>query len=297
MSRNQILIVVAAIALAAVIFFLPKVVVNEGDKESFAKGETATAASEGHSEDDGHGHGAEPAAGATATAAAGAGDAHMTATPEQLMALTTARAKYDKATDEQTRTRLAGELAAAYASASKFDSAGYYYEMAANARPGEKSYKKAGDQYFEAFTYAATQERASELGAKARNMYEQVLKNNPSDLDSKTNIAMTYIATENPMQGITLLREVISADPNNEKALFNLGVLSMQSNQYDKAEERFRHLVSVNPKHVEGTFYLAVALAQTGKKEEAVATFNKVKQLSKDPALNASVDEELAKLK
>jgi tetratricopeptide (TPR) repeat protein len=294
MSRNQILIVVAAIALAAVIFFLPKVVVNEKDKESFAKGETATSVPDGHSEDDGHDHGATTE---TAAAAAGAEGAHMTATPDQLMALTTARAKYNKATDEQTRSRLANELAAAYATASKFDSAGYYYEIAANARPGEKNYKKAADQYFEAFTYAATQERANELGAKARNMYEQVLKNNPSELDSKTNIAMTYIATENPMQGIALLREVISTDPNNEKAIFNLGVLSMQSNQFDKAAERFQHLVTVNPKHVEGTFYLAVSLAQTGKKEQAVATFNKVKQLSKDPALVASVDEELAKLK
>ncbi|WP_242929442.1 tetratricopeptide repeat protein [Pontibacter vulgaris] len=295
MTRAQILIVVAAIALAAVMFFLPKVVVNEKDKQSFEKGATA-AVPEGHSEDDGHEHGTEPAAGAPATATS-ADAAHMTATPEQLLELATARAKYNKATDGQAKSRLAGELAAAYATASKFDSAGYYYEIAAKARPGEKSYKKAGDQYYQAFTFAATQERAKELGVKAREMYEQVLKNNPTDLDSKTNIAMTYIASENPMQGIMLLREVIAADPNNEKALFNLGILSMQSNQYDKAEERFRKLVAVNPEHIEGTFYLAVSLAETGKKEEAVALFNKVKKMSKDPALTTSVDEYLAGLK
>ncbi len=296
MKRAQILVLVAAIALAAVMFFLPKVVVNEDDKQSFEKGETA-AVPAGHSEDDGHDHGTEPAPGAPATATTSADAAHMTATPEQLLELATARAKYNKATDGQTKSRLAGELAAAYATASKFDSAGYYYEIAAKARPGEKSYKRAGDQYFQAFTFAATQERANELGAKARQMYEQVLKNNPSDLDSKTNTAMTYIASENPMQGIMLLREVITADPDNEKALFNLGVLSMQSNQYDKAEERFRKLVSVNPNHIEGTFYLAVSLAETDKKEEAVALFNKVKTMSKDPALITSVDEYLARLK
>ncbi|MDX5423214.1 MAG: tetratricopeptide repeat protein [Hymenobacteraceae bacterium] len=287
MSRSQILIVVAAIALVAAMFFLPKVVVNDDDKDAIAKGETTAAIPEGHSEDDGHDHGAP--AGAPA-------DVHMTATPEQMMELSTARAKYNKATDAQSRTRLAPELAAAYATAHKYDSAGYYYEVAANARGGEKSYKKAGDAYYEAFTFAATQERANELGSKARAMYEQVLKNNPSDLDAKTNVAMTYIASTNPMQGITLLREVIASDPNNQKALFNLGILSIQSNQYDKAVERFEKLISVNPEHVEGTFYLAVSLAETGQNERAKALFNKVKEMSSDPALAASVDEYLARL-
>ncbi|MDO6392439.1 tetratricopeptide repeat protein [Pontibacter sp. BT731] len=267
-------------------FFLPKVVVTKDDTTVAA--EQASPLPEGHSEDDGHDHGAAPAASADGV--------HAMATPEQLMELATVRARYNKATDTKTRGLLAGELAAAYTAASKFDSAGYYYELAAEARPGEKSYRRAGDQYFEAFTYAATQQRASEMGGKARKMYEQVLKNNPSDLDAKTNVAMTYIASENPMQGITLLREVISTDPKNQKALFNLGILSVQSGQWDKAAERFQELVAVNPEHVEGTFYLAVSLAETGKKEEAIRTFNKVKTMSSDPALTASVDEYLAKM-
>lgn len=287
MSRSQILIVVAAIALAAVMFFLPKVVVNKEEKGAIAQNEGTAATPAGHSEDDGHNHSAE---GGEAV------EAHMTATPEQLMELATVRSQYNKAADAQSRTRLAAELAAAYATANKYDSAGYFYEIAAKARPGENSYKKAGDAYYEAFTFAATQERANEFGAKARTMYEQVLKNNPSQLDAKTNVAMTYIATSNPMQGITLLREVIAADPKNEKALFNLGILSIQSNQYDRAVERFRNLISVNPQHVEGTFYLAVALAETGQAEEAKALFNKVKGMSEDPALAASADEYLAKL-
>lgn len=288
MSRSQILIVVAAIVLVAVMFFLPKVVVNEEDKGGFAKGETAAAASaEGHSPDDGHDHGAEE--GATA-------EAHAAATPVQLMELSTTRARYNKATDTQARMLLATDLAEAYATASQYDSAGYYFEEAAEARGGEKSYKKAGDAYYEAFTFATTQERGVELGAKAREMYEQVLKNNPSELDAKTNVAMTYIASTNPMQGITLLREVLASNPNHEKALFNMGILSIQSGQYDKAEERFQKLVEVNPKHVEGTFYLALSLANTGKGEEAKTLFTKVKSMSNDPALAASVDEELAKL-
>lgn len=288
MSRSQIIIIIAAIALVAAIFFLPKVVVDKDDNK-LAEESTEAAIPEGHSAEDGHDHGTEEAA-AVASAHATA------ATPDQLMELATVRARFNKASDNQQRTLLASELAEAYAGAGKYDSAGYYYEIAAEARPGERSYKKAGDSYFEAFTYAATQERAAELGEKARSMYEYVLKNNPSNLDAKTNVAMTYIASATPMQGITLLREVIASDPNNEKALFNLGILSIQSQQYDKAAERFEKLVEVNPKHVEGSFYLAVSLAELGENERAKTLFNKVKEMNDDPALAASVDEYLERL-
>jgi tetratricopeptide (TPR) repeat protein len=289
MTRSQIILIVAAIALVAALFFLPKVVVDKDDNEvELAVNDPKSAIPAGHSAEDGHNHGAEES---DASA-----NAHTTASADQLMELATVRARYKKSTDKQQRSLLAGELAEAYAGAGKYDSAGYYYQLAAEARPGERIYKKAGDNYFEAFTYAATQERATELGAKARSMYEYVLKNNPSNLDAKTNVAMTYIATSNPMQGITLLREVIASDPKNEKALYNLGILSIQSQQYDKAADRFEKLIEVNPKHVEGTFYLAVSLTELGKNEEAKALFIKVKNMNDDPALTASVDEYLARL-
>ena len=44
------------------------------------------------------------------------------------------------------------------------------------------------------------------------------------------------------MQGIMMLREVLEEDPKNELALFNMGMLSIQSGQYDKAVERLVEL-------------------------------------------------------
>jgi len=108
---------------------------------------------------------------------------------------------------------------------------------------------------------------------------------------------MAYMASDNPVQGIALLREVLEADPRNEKALYNMGILAVQSNQYDKAVTRFQDLVKVNPKNVNGQFYLGVTLARTGAKAEAKQAFLAAKSLSNDPALAASVEEEIAKLK
>lgn len=277
----------------ALLFSLPKVIIDK-DKNNDFSGAAATANRdkaaagedhEGHGHAEGEGHEQETAA-------------HVEATPEQLNELAALRRQYGQEKDPAKQTKLAGELAAKYTAVSKYDSAGFYYEQVAAVRPGEKIFQKAADQYFEAFSFAATEDRAKQLGAKARSLYDKVLKNNPANLDAKTNMAMTYIALgESPMQGVSLLREVINTDPNNQKALFNLGILSIQSGQYDKAAERFRHLTEVNPKHVQGTFYLAVSLAQTGKKEEAKQVFNRARKLDADPQFQASIDSELAKLK
>ncbi|WP_246150757.1 tetratricopeptide repeat protein [Adhaeribacter aerolatus] len=224
--------------------------------------------------------------------------AHVKASPEALSKLKALLVDYRTAGENANRAKLAEEIAVQYTAIAKFDSAGYYYEQVAAIRPGEKTYQKAADQYFEAFSFAATEERTKELSGKARELYNKVLQNNPANLDAKTNLAMTYIAAgEQPMQGIQLLREVITTNPNNEKALFNLGILSIQSGQYDKAVERFKHLVEVNPKHIQGNFYLAVSLAEIGKKEEARQVFTKAKTLDNNPEFQASIDTELEKLK
>lgn len=292
--RPQILVITAALALIIGMFFLPRVIINKDKQGALSKAGAArdkgTAPATGEESHEGHAH--APGEGHDAEEMA-----HVEATPQQLGELQLLRRQYDSEQISGNRLKLATQLGEKYAAISKYDSAGYFYEQAANVRPGETAYQKAADQYFEAFSFAATEDRSKVLGERARSLYEKVLKNNPANLDAKTNIAMTYIASESPMQGITLLREVITTDPNNEKALFNLGILSIQSTQYDKAVERFEKLVSINPKHVQGNFYLGVALAESGKKQEAEVALKKAKSLSDDPGFQTSVDNELSKLK
>lgn len=295
MSRPQIIVIAVALLLVIGMFFLPKVIINK-DKKADMAGMAAASANrdkptaeptgEDHSS---HGH-------APGEHDAGETVAHATATPAQLKEISELRQQFESAPSAAKKVEIAGRLGQKYQQISKFDSAGYYYETVANAKPTEQNFAKAGDQYFEAFSFAATEERGKILGEKAQAMYGKVLETNPNNLDAKTNLAMTYIAGPAPMKGIALLREVLEKDPNNEKAIYNLGYLSMQSRQFDKAVDRFKKLVEINPKNVNGNFYLGVALAETGKKAEAVEVFKKVKTLNNDPELHASVDEYLKKL-
>jgi len=271
-------------------FFLPKVVVTKDDKKADLAGATANRDAATDEEDhSGHDHapGEHPSDEPVA---------HMAASKEQLQEIADLRRNFEKEQNADTKIDLAKNLAQKYQQISKFDSAGYYYETVAMATPSEQNFEKAGNQYFEAFSFAATEERAKYLSGKVTEMYQKVLEKNPDNLDAKTNLAMTYISGPAPMQGITLLREVLEKDPNNVKAIYNMGYLSMQSRQYDKAAERFRKLVELDPENVNGNFYLGVSLAETGQKAEAIEVFKKVKTLKNDPELHASVDDYLQKL-
>jgi Flp pilus assembly protein TadD len=93
-----------------------------------------------------------------------------------------------------------------------------------------------------------------------------------------------------------MMREVLAEDPKNEFALYNMGMLSIQSGQYDRAIERLNELVAVNPNHVQGQLLLGVAFLNKGSKEKARLQFEKVKKLDNDPAVQATVDSYLKDL-
>ncbi|WP_400192392.1 tetratricopeptide repeat protein [Hymenobacter sp. B81] len=292
----QLLVLVLAAGLVAYLFLLPKGVV----KPKEGKGELAQDAARTANRDGGGpataGSKAEASSGPVpASGGATAQQPHTQASAEQRKELNALLARY-RAAEGAGRLSLATDLAKQYQQVQRFDSAGYYYEQVAQARPGEQAWKRAADQYFEAYSFAATEERAKMLGGKAQGLYEKVLNENPQNLDAKTNLGMALMAGPNPVAGITMLREVLATDPRNEKALYNLGILALQSNQADKAVDRFQELVRVNPKNVTGQFYLGVALAQDGQKEKAKQAFQKTKSLSSDPGLLTSVNEELQKL-
>jgi tetratricopeptide (TPR) repeat protein len=284
-SKHQLILLALAVALVAGLFLLPKVIV----KPKAGKGELAQDAARTANRDNGA---ASPSIASVDASGkpegATAEQPHMTVAPAKRQEINTLLAKYNAESELGAKLRLATELADKYKGIERFDSAGYYLEQVALTRPGEQAWKRAADQYFE--------ERQKMLGAKCEELYGRVLKNNPDNLDAKTNLGMALMASSNPVQGITLLREVLAVDPRNEKVLYNLGLLAIQSNQFDKAVERFQELTKVNPENVNGQFYLGVALAQTGVKEGARQAFQKAKSLSTDPGLAASVDEQLQKL-
>jgi outer membrane protein len=207
------------------------------------------------------------------------------------------RAQRARSTEKEKNAIFADSLADLYRLSNRFDSAAWFAAESAKHFGTADKWIKAGDLYYQAYSIELDQEKQKAFAIQAQEYYGKVLGKDPRNLEIKTKMAMTYLTTSTPMQGITMLREVLAEDPNNQLALFNMGMLSIQSGQYDRAVERLEQLVRLNPSHLQGNLLLGIALMNSGKRQAAREQFEKVKQMDKDPAVQATVDSYLKDLK
>jgi len=271
MIRTRVILLLAAVGVIAILYFLPKAVVeNDSQLQKAAD---------------------------TSDSLADASHAH-TATPKAIrQRINQLRARYLSATREEKSAIFADSLSVLYSDAGLFDSAAWYAERAATFFKTNESLMKAANASYEAYTFAIDREKQRLLAEKTRDLYTRVLTVNPRNLEAKTKMAMTYLSSEAPMKGIVMLREVVAEDPKNELALFNMGMLAIQSGQYAKAVEWLEKLAAVNDNHLQGQLLLGVAYMNSGKKEKARLQFEKVKKMDSDPAVQATVDSYLEELK
>jgi tetratricopeptide (TPR) repeat protein len=271
MNKSFLLISALAITLTVGLYALPKVMVNTKNNELKQPQTTSTQSP--------------------------AQNSHQSDIPaDKQVLIDKLRKQYGLATEKSDKLKTAEQLLKIFVEVNKFDSAAYYAEQMAGLDPNERSFVRTGDAYYGAFQFAIEPQKAELMGETSRKFYKKALDLNPNLLEAKTNMAMTYVSTPTPMQGILLLREVLDESPDFEPALFNLGVLSMQSKQFDKAIGRFKKILDKNPKNTKAQFYLGISLAETGKKEEAKTLLKLVQATEKDPAIQAAIKETLEKL-
>jgi tetratricopeptide (TPR) repeat protein len=177
----------------------------------------------------------------------------------------------------------------------KWDSAGFFYAENARLQPGVAAWMKAGNTYYEAFTFALDASKANRLGEKARGFYEQVLAKEPNYFEAKTKMGMTYVSTSNPMQGIQMILEVARQDPGNELALFNLGILALERNDPATALKRFEELLASHPNNVQAWVYLAECQEQLGNKAESREALEKVLTLDISEEMRKQIRQHLDK--
>lgn len=77
---------------------------------------------------------------------------------------------------------------------------------------------------------------------------------------------------ENPMEGITLLREILEEDSTQIDANWHLGQFSLTSQQFDKATSRFDKVVRYDTagKYPQAYFWLAQGKMAEGRNDEAI---------------------------
>lgn len=269
MSKYQIVLVIVAVALIGLLYNLPKIIVSN-KKQQLDKNIQPQASSSVHNNAD---------------------SLNIKTIPnEELNQVKTLQRALVGSADKSEKIKLADSLASIYKKNNRFDSAAYYKELISELSPSQETWEKAGDMYAEAASFSADPKDVNDNSERARKYYDQILKEAPKNLNVKSKMAMTYVSTETPMVGIKMLREVVEEDPNNEIAIFNLGILSIQSKQYDKAAKRFEKLVDLNPEHWKARFYLGISYKETGNIKEAREQFELVKKLEQDPEVLSIVN-------
>jgi len=271
MKKNQIILLVVGVAAIIALYTLPRIVVDNEENEALQFVDE--------------------------TQPGGEVIDHSSEIPEEIQPKVDFwKAKFVSNSEITKNETALDSLIAIFQGINQYDSAAFYAESYAAKFKTLTLWQKAGDIYFEAFTFALEPSKVERLGVKAREMYGKVLEQTPNNLDVKNNVAMTYIATANPMQGILMLREVLEADGKNEKALLNMGRLSMQSSQFDKAVERFETLVNYYPNSLDGNYLLGVCYYETGQSQKAKNQFEKVKKMDSDPAVQTAANEYLQRI-
>lgn len=199
---------------------------------------------------------------------------------------------------EMTNDRVAlDSLMSVFRSINKYDSAAFYAAEFATTFNTVNNWQMAGDAYYEAFTFALDEQKIMSMGNKTREAYEKVLAAEPDNFDVQHNIAMTYVSSSAPMQGIMMLRDIIEQDPSNQQALMSMGRMSIQTGQFENGVDRFESLVSYYPENVEGIFFLGVCYYETGQLVKAQAQFEKVKELGAAEQIITAADEYLGRIK
>lgn len=259
MSKQQVFLTIAGLLLVVGIFQLPRVVVEN---------DTGQALEQAHS---------------------------TSIRSEDRALIQSLKLQISMLSDFEKSANFADSLAGLYLKYQMADSAAGVAEWILQLDTAEFFQTKAGLIYSRVFQLGG--QGAKEAAEKAGVIFKRLLEKDPSNLMAKNKLAMSLTVSENPMSGILMLREILEANPENREAIFNLGLLAIQSGQFDKAEERFQKLIELSDQDHEAYFYLGIVQKELGKTEESVATLTKYLEFGKaNPALKATAVEFLKEL-
>jgi len=192
---------------------------------------------------------------------------HTITIPEEVTAkLKYFRSSWEKEGNIEKKLNFADSLAATYLDYQVLDSGVWFVDYIKSANSEGRELRIA-DLLYKGFQRSSDVEQARELGKRAGNEFRSLLENDPNNSSLKNKLAMTLVTTENPMQGIQMLRDLLEEDPNDTETIKPLGILSIQSRQYAKAEERFERLLELDSADLEAQFYFGMSQIEQGNED------------------------------
>ena len=214
-------------------------------------------------------------------------------TPGQLQKITSLGNSVKRGDVKNQQLSVYKQLAAFWGDTIKlFEPYAYYTAQAAKLENSEKSLTFAAHLFLSNLKTESDPSMQNWLATNAKDLFQQALEINPSNDSSKIGLGACYIfgnISENPMEGIAAIREVVQRNPDNMFGQMILGLGGIKSGQFDRAIERFKIVAGKQPDNLEATLNLAEAYDRKGDKPDAIKWY----KIVKDKIPNAEAQKEL----
>ena len=174
-----------------------------------------------------------------------------------------------------------------------FEPYAFYIAQTAKLENSEKSLTFAAHLFLNNLKTESDAPMQNWLASNAKDLFEQALKVNPGNDSSKVGLGACFIfgnISENPMEGIAAVREVVQRNPDNVFGQMILGLGGVKSGQFDRAIEHFKVIAEKQPDNLEASLNLAEAYDQKGDKANAVKWYKEVKAKVPNPEAQKELD-------
>lgn len=176
-------------------------------------------------------------------------------------------------------------------------SIGLVQAMFAERKRNTGNWMLAGKDFYRAAVYLPHDQRSLPYQLAIR-AFDEVLKLDPGHKEGRLKKAVCLVEQkEDPMKGVSLLLDLVKEDSTNIDAQLQLGFFSLQSNQWEKAEERFKKVLQTDSSYIDAWLYLAQTQEMKGEKEQAIREYEKYHNLVKDTIIRNEVRKYIEKIK
>ncbi len=145
-----------------------------------------------------------------------------------------------------------------------FESEDHIYQRAIFLNPFyEKAYLLLSDYYL-----------FNNNRKKGIEILNDFLKLNSNSIPALMALSKVFLVRNNVVQALELLDKVVTHDPLNADAFYNLGIVYYNSEDIENAKRFFKRAIEIS-NHLNSYLYLAYISEQEGNKEEAIAYLRK----------------------
>jgi lipopolysaccharide biosynthesis regulator YciM len=178
------------------------------------------------------------------------------------------------------------------------DLAAHFAEEGAKKISSSENWIKAGNRYYYAIQFSQDESEVAVLYQCAMRCFAKGLELNPKNTDAKIMLASCYVeGSQDPMQGISRLREIEKTDSNNVKLQLTFAFFSVKSGQLDKAITRFNKVLKVDSNYIEAYLHLADAYEKQNKTNKAIEMLKKYAEKTTEPTAKIEINKYIEQLK